>query len=87
VLLDGNNYNMWTIQVSFGLIDRDKLEYVNDELTMAVQRIFEALTEDEKKTIREWRKSDNIVVGWILATMEPHIQDYDIPRYCQTNVG
>jgi gag-polypeptide of LTR copia-type len=30
-------------------------------------------TEDEKRAIREWGKSDNRVAAWLLATMEPHI--------------
>jgi hypothetical protein len=30
-------------------------------------------TKDEKRAIREWRNNDNIVAGWLLATMEPHI--------------
>jgi hypothetical protein len=29
--------------------------------------------EDENKAIREWRKSDNRVAAWLLATMEHHI--------------
>jgi gag-polypeptide of LTR copia-type len=73
VLLDGKNYNMWAIQVSFGLIDRYKLEYANGDLTMSVPGISDAPTEDEKNVIREWIKGDNRVAGWLLATMEPRI--------------
>jgi gag-polypeptide of LTR copia-type len=64
---------MWARQVSFELIGRDKLEYVNGEFTMPVPTIMGEPTEDEKKAIREWRKSDNRVAAWLLATMEPHI--------------
>jgi hypothetical protein len=40
---------------------------------MPVPKNYEAPTKDEKKAIREWRKGDNRVVGWLLATIEPHI--------------
>jgi gag-polypeptide of LTR copia-type len=73
MLLDGKNYNMWARQVSFELIGRDKFEYVNGEFTMPVPTIMGEPTEDEKKAIKEWRKSDNRVAAWLLATMEPHI--------------
>jgi gag-polypeptide of LTR copia-type len=73
VLLDDKNYSMWARQVSFGLIGKDKLEYVNGDLTMPVPKNYEAPTKDEKKAIREWRKGDNKVAGWLLTTMEPHI--------------
>jgi gag-polypeptide of LTR copia-type len=38
VLLDGKNYNMWAREVSFGLVGRDKLEYVNGEITKPVPK-------------------------------------------------
>jgi hypothetical protein len=44
---------MWTRQVSFGLVDRDKLEYVNGKITKPTPRIVEALTEEENKALRE----------------------------------
>jgi gag-polypeptide of LTR copia-type len=53
VLLDGKNYNMWARQVTFGLIGRDKLEYINGEFTMPVPTIRGEPTEDEKRVIRE----------------------------------
>jgi hypothetical protein len=36
VLLNGKNYNMWVRQASFGLIDRDKIEYVNYDIPVPV---------------------------------------------------
>jgi gag-polypeptide of LTR copia-type len=73
VLLDGKNYNMWARQVSFGLIGRDKLEYVNGEITKPVPRSDGALTEEVNKALKEWKKNDHKVAGWLLATMKPHI--------------
>jgi gag-polypeptide of LTR copia-type len=73
VLLDGKNYNMWARQVSFGLVGRDKLEYVNGEITKPVPRSVGALTEEENKALKDWKKNDNKVAGWLLATMEPYI--------------
>jgi hypothetical protein len=40
---------------------------------MPVPTVMGEPIEDEKKAIREWRESDNKVVAWLLATMEPHI--------------
>jgi macrodomain Ter protein organizer (MatP/YcbG family) len=73
VLLDGKNYNMWARQVSFGLVGRDKLEYVNGEITKPVPKSAWALTEEENKALKDWKKNDNKVSDWLLATMEPHI--------------
>jgi gag-polypeptide of LTR copia-type len=73
ILLDGKNYNIWARQASFGLIGREKLEYVNGEIPMPVPNVAGAPTKEEKRAIREWRKNDNRVAGWLLATVEPHI--------------
>jgi gag-polypeptide of LTR copia-type len=53
VLLDGKNYNMWARQVSLGLVGRDKLEYVNGEITKLVPRSAGALTEEENKALKD----------------------------------
>jgi hypothetical protein len=44
---------MWARQVSFGLVDRDELEYVNGEITKLVPRSVRALTKEENKALRE----------------------------------
>jgi hypothetical protein len=51
ILLDGKNYNR---QTTFGLIVRDKIEYINGEITILVSVATGAPTEDEKKVITEW---------------------------------
>jgi gag-polypeptide of LTR copia-type len=63
MLLDGKNYNMWAKQVSFRLDDRDKLEYVNDEITKPVPRSAGALIEEMTKSLKDWKNNDNKVVG------------------------
>jgi hypothetical protein len=63
VLLNGKKYNMWVRQASFGLIDRDKIEYVNYDIPVPVPQETSAPTEEEKKAIREWKKNDNRVAG------------------------
>jgi gag-polypeptide of LTR copia-type len=63
VLLDDKNYNMWARQVSFRLVDIDKLEYVNGEITKPVPRSAGALTEEENKALKDWKKNDNKVAG------------------------
>jgi hypothetical protein len=73
ILLDGKNYNIWVRQATFGLIGRDNLEFANGETIIRVPVTPGEPVEDEKRVIREWRKNDNKVAGWLLATMEPHI--------------
>jgi gag-polypeptide of LTR copia-type len=63
VLLNGKNYNVWVSQVTFGLIGRDKLEFVNGEFNIPVPVTSEEPTDDEKRAIKEWRKNDNSVTG------------------------
>jgi hypothetical protein len=40
-------------QATFGLIGSDKVEYVNDEITVPVPKIIGAPTKEEKKAIRQ----------------------------------
>jgi gag-polypeptide of LTR copia-type len=72
-MLDGKNYHMWARQVTFGLIGRDKLEYVNGENLISVPKVSGDPTEEEKRAIKEWRKNDNRTYSWLIATMESHV--------------
>jgi hypothetical protein len=73
MFLIGKNYNIWVRQATFVLIGRDKLEFINEEIFIPIPATVGELTDDGKRVTREWRKSDNIVAGWLLATMEPYI--------------
>jgi gag-polypeptide of LTR copia-type len=64
---------MWSRQVSFGLVGKDKSEYVNGEITKSLPKSVGALTKEENKVLKEWKKNDNKVTCWFLSTMEPHI--------------
>ena len=75
VLLNGKNYHLWARQVTFGLIGRDKFEHVTGEKSKPKAEDPTHPTVEERKEISEWRKSDNLVMSWLLATMEPHISD------------
>jgi gag-polypeptide of LTR copia-type len=63
VLLNGKNYNIWIRQATFGLIGRDKLVFANGEITILVPTTVGEPTDDEKRAIRERRKSDNKEAG------------------------
>jgi gag-polypeptide of LTR copia-type len=63
IILDGKNYNVWAIQTSFGLIGREKLEYVNGEITMSVPKITGAPTDDEKKSSENGRRMTIELLG------------------------
>jgi gag-polypeptide of LTR copia-type len=73
VMLNGKNFNMWARHATFGLVGRDRFEFVNGDIIMPVPAAAGGPTAEEKVAIREWRKRDNQVVGWLLATMESHI--------------
>jgi tetrahydromethanopterin S-methyltransferase subunit G len=53
VLLDGKNYNILVKKVTFGIIDRDKVEFVNGEITIQVPTTVGEPIDDEKRAIRE----------------------------------
>jgi gag-polypeptide of LTR copia-type len=84
ILLDGKNYNIWVRQATFGLIGRDKLEFVNGEATIPVPVTPENPIEDEKRAIREWRKNDNRVAASNHGTT--HSQNHDLSEHCSTDV-
>jgi gag-polypeptide of LTR copia-type len=74
VILTGKNYHLWARQAIFGLIGRDKLELVNGERSAPFPKKSGEPTEEEKKALREWRRDDNKVCSWLIATMEPCIK-------------
>jgi gag-polypeptide of LTR copia-type len=57
--------------------------YINDEIIKPIPRSAGALTEEENKALKDWKKNDNKVAGWLLATMDPHI--IKIITYQDTN--
>jgi gag-polypeptide of LTR copia-type len=75
VMLDGKNYLLWVRQVTFSLISRDKLEYVTGESKVPAPASIGAPTVEGSRAIKQWRKDDTLVIGWLLSTMVPHIND------------
>jgi hypothetical protein len=65
---------VWVRQATFDLISRDKLDYVTDDMERPILE-WAIPTVEEKKVIKQWDKDDTMVIGWLLATMEPHIND------------
>jgi hypothetical protein len=53
MLLTDKNYHILARQATFGLIDRNKLKYINDEKPILVPKKLDKPTEEEKKTLRE----------------------------------
>jgi hypothetical protein len=46
---------------------------VNGDIAMPVPAAAGGPIVEEKVIIRKWRKRDNQVVDWLLATMKPHV--------------
>jgi hypothetical protein len=74
VLLNGNNYQVWVRQATFGLISRDKLEHVTGDKKRLIPAEATA-TDVEKTSIKKWDKDDTLVIDWLLASMETQISD------------
>jgi TRAP-type mannitol/chloroaromatic compound transport system permease small subunit len=70
VRLNGKNFNMWARHATFGQVGRDIFVFMNGDITMLFAGVP---TAEENVLIREWRKRDNQVIVWLLATMEPHV--------------
>jgi gag-polypeptide of LTR copia-type len=75
VLQTGKNYHLWARQASFGLIGRDKLEYVNGEKPIPVPKKPGDPIDNEKKALREWQRDDDKVCSWLIAIMELGISE------------
>jgi hypothetical protein len=47
---------------------------VRDQPQFPPKKIREP-TKEEKKALREWRRDDNKLCSWLIATMEPSISE------------
>ena len=61
IKLDGTNYALWSQIVEMYILGKDKLGYINGDLTQP---------EPNDPHFRRWRTENSIVKGWLINSME-----------------
>lgn len=74
-LLNGRNYLSWVRVVTLSFSNRGKLEFITGENLKPQPRDLAKLTEDEKKSFREWQIQDHQVMILLLGSIKPQILD------------
>jgi gag-polypeptide of LTR copia-type len=75
IILTSSNYIPWARSVTIGLGGKDKLSFVTGTKTKPVPaKVNEAIAE-EKAKIDEWETTDQMIMSWLLSTMEPRISN------------
>ena len=64
--LDGSNYALWSQVVEMYISGKDKLGYINDELTQP---------SPTNPSFRKWHTDNAIVKGWLINSMDPALID------------
>jgi hypothetical protein len=62
IKLDGSNYALWSQVVEMYISGKDKLGYINGELTQP---------SPTNPSFRKWRTDNAIVKGWLINSMDP----------------
>ena len=62
IKLDGSNYGLWSQVVEMYISGKDKLGYINGELTPPSPTDL---------SFRKWRTDNAIVKGWLINSMDP----------------
>jgi hypothetical protein len=64
IKLDGNNYALWSQVVEMYISGKDKLGFINDDITQPPQI---------DPSFRKWRTDNAIVKGWLINSMDPSL--------------
>jgi hypothetical protein len=64
IKLNGTNYAIWSQIMEMFISGRDKLRYINGDLSQPTPT---------DPTFRQWRTKNSIVKGWLINSMEPHL--------------
>jgi hypothetical protein len=62
IKLDGSNYGLWSQVVEMYISGKDKLGYINGELTPP---------SPTDPSFRKWRTDNAVVKGWLINSMDP----------------
>jgi gag-polypeptide of LTR copia-type len=75
IILTGNNYILWSRSVTIGLGGKDKLNFITGTKTRPVPAKANEATTEERAKIEEWETTDQMIMSWLLSTMEPKISN------------
>ena len=64
IKLNGTNYAIWSQIMEMYISGRDKLGYINGDLSQPTPI---------DQTFRQWRTENSIVKGWLINSMEPYL--------------
>ena len=74
IVLNGNkNYIPWSRSVTIGLGGKGKLCFVTGTKEKPKAEKPAEATIEEKAKIEEWETTDQMIMSWLLSTMEPQI--------------
>jgi gag-polypeptide of LTR copia-type len=71
----GNNYIPWSRFVTIGLGSKGKLNFVTGTKTRPIPAKANEATAEERANIEEWKTTDQMIMSWLLSTMEPKISN------------
>jgi gag-polypeptide of LTR copia-type len=75
IILTCSNYIPWARSVTIGLGGKGKLSFVIGTKTKPVPAKVNEATTEEKTKIDEWETTDQMIMSWLLNTMEPRISN------------
>ncbi|XP_078148487.1 uncharacterized protein LOC144543910 [Carex rostrata] len=73
IILNGSNYIPWSRSVTIGLGGKGKLSFVTGTKAKPVADKPKEATAEETAKIEEWETMDQMIMSWLLSTMEPKI--------------
>jgi Reverse transcriptase (RNA-dependent DNA polymerase)/Integrase core domain/gag-polypeptide of LTR copia-type/GAG-pre-integrase domain len=82
ILTGSNNYVPWARSVEIGLGGKGKLHFINGSKEKPKPKDPVNPTTDEKTTIENWETSDQLIMSWLLSTMDTKISS--ALMYCKT---
>jgi gag-polypeptide of LTR copia-type len=72
IILNGNkNYILWSRSVTIGLGGKGKLNFVTGTKEKPKAANPNEATPEESAKIEEWETTDQMIMSWLLSTMEP----------------
>jgi len=83
ILTGNNNYVPWARSVEIGLGGKGKLQFINGSKTKPKPKDIANPTADEQTAIETWETTDQMIMSWLLSTMDTKISN--ALMYCKTS--
>jgi Integrase core domain/GAG-pre-integrase domain/gag-polypeptide of LTR copia-type len=82
-LTGNNNYVPWARSVEIGLGGKGKLHFISGTKERPKPKDATNITSDEKKELENWDTTDQLIMSWLLGTMDTKIAS--ALMYCKTS--